>query len=144
MPSKHILDSEHVFRSNVQIFDQMRIELVHIREALPVLPEELDQPQLREDANNVRGSLLCDQYPVYSAPKDLHGFGQVGRLRERDQRLLLVPDFLHVSQRYRLPFAPLFRELVERGDVFFIGVGEANYEQEVCIQVAVVECPGCA
>jgi hypothetical protein len=106
----------------------MGVQLVHRWEALPVFPEELDQLQLGEHSNNVCGAFFGDQDSVYAAPKDLHSFRQVGCVWEGDQRLLLVAHLLDIFQRYRLSFSTLLGELVERGDVFFVGVCETDYE----------------
>lgn len=108
-----LLDGQNALRPNAQILDEMRIQLVNVWEALPVLPEELDQLQLSEHANHVCGAILGDQHPVYPASKDLHSFRQVGRVREGDQWLLLVAHLLYIPQRYWLSFPSLLCELVE-------------------------------
>jgi hypothetical protein len=141
-PGAHVLDGQDTLGANAEVLDEARVQLVDIREALPVLPEELDQLQLRYNANNIRGTLFCNQDPVHSATKDLHGFCQVGRVGQRDQRLLPVAHLLHVPQRYRLALPALLRQLVERCDIFFVGVCEADYEQEVRVEVAVIEGAG--
>jgi hypothetical protein len=136
------LDSYNALRANAEVLDEARVQLVDIREALPVLPEELDQLQLRNNANHIGRALFRHQHPVHSAAKNLHSFRQVGRMGQRDQRLLSVAHLLHVPQWYRLALAALLRQLVERGDIFFVGVCEADYEQQVRVEVAVVEGAG--
>jgi hypothetical protein len=137
-----LLYSQHSLGANAEVFDEMRVQLVDVREALPVLPKELDQPQLCEHSRDLCGALFRDQHPVHAAPENLHGLGQVGRVWERDEWLLLVAHLLDVSERYGLPLPSLLGELVERGDIFFVGVCEAEYEEEVSVQVAVVERAG--
>jgi hypothetical protein len=137
-----LLDSQHSLGADAEVLDEVRVQLVDIWKALPVLPEKLDQPQLCEHSSDVVGAFFRDQHSVYTAPKHLHSLGQVCRVRERDQWLLLVAHLLHVSERYGLPFSSLLGELVERGDILFVGVCEAEYEEEVGVQVAVVERAG--
>lgn len=117
----------------------MGVQLVHVREALPVLPEEGDEPQLCEDAHDVGGALLCNQDPVHSAAEDLDGFCQVCCFRQCDQRLLPVAHLLDVPQWYRLSLPTLLGELVKGGDVLLVGVRKADNQEEVCVEVAVVE-----
>jgi hypothetical protein len=117
----------------------MGIQLINIRKALPILPEEFDQPQLRQHANNICRAIFGNQNSVYPAPKHLHCLCQVRRVRERNKRFLLVAHLLDIPQRDRLALASLLRELVERRHVFFVGVCEADDEQEVGVEVAVVE-----
>jgi hypothetical protein len=136
------LDRQDALGANAEVLDEARVQLVDVREALPVLPEELDQLQLRYDANNIGRALFRHQDPVHPAAKDLDGLGQVGGVGKRDQRLLSVAHLLHISQRYRLALAALLRQLVEGCDIFFVGVCEADYEQQVRVEIAVVEGPG--
>lgn len=121
----------------------MRIQLIHSRKALFVLPEEMDKFQLREYANDIRTAFFRDQDSVDSTAKNLHCFCQVCRAWKRDEWLLLVAHFLDISQRYRLSFSSLLGKLVKRCYVFFVGVREADDEEEVCVEVAVIKCPGC-
>lgn len=79
---------------------------------------------------------------MYAAAKHLDSFGQVGSVWQCDQRLLLVAHLFDVPQRNRLSFASLLGQLVEGGDVFLVRVCEADYEEEVRVEVAVVEGAG--
>jgi hypothetical protein len=54
----HLLDSHDILGADVQVFDEVWIQLVDVWEALSVLPEELDQAQLRQYTNNISGPLF--------------------------------------------------------------------------------------
>lgn len=75
---------------------------------------------------------------MHAAAEDLHSFGQVGRVWQRDQGLLLA-QVLDILERNGLPFSSLLGQLVEGCYVLFFGMCEADYEQQVRVQVAVVE-----
>lgn len=133
------IDGQDTLRSNVQVLQLVWVQLVDGGEALTVLPEELDQTQLCEDANDVCGALFGHEYPVHSTAKDFYGFGQVCRVGQGDERLLLAADLLDVFERNRLPFPSFLGKLVERGNISLVGVCKADDEQQICIEVAVVE-----
>ena len=63
-------------------------------------------------------------------------------MRDGNQRLLL-PQLFDVFERDGFPLSSLLGELVKGGDFALVGVGEADYEEEVCVQIAVVEGPRC-
>jgi hypothetical protein len=79
---------------------------------------------------------------MHSRSKHLHGLGQIGRMRDGNQRLFL-PQLLHIFERDGFPLSSLLGELVEGGDFALVRVGEADYEEEVCVQIAVVKGPRC-
>lgn len=79
---------------------------------------------------------------MYTASEDFYGLGQIRCLVESNQRLLSAPNLFYVFERYGLSFSSFLCKLVERGDVAFFGMREADYEEEVRVQVAVIEGPG--
>lgn len=54
------------------------------------MPEELEEAQLTDDANDLRG-LIGDEYPMHSASKRLHGLIQGSLSWKRDE--LLLPEY---------------------------------------------------
>lgn len=122
----------------MQVLDMLWIQLIKRRETLPVIPEELHQPQLRQDANNICLSLFNNQHPVHATAKDLHSFRQICRMRERDKRCLR-PQLFDIPERDRLSLTTPLSNLIEGGCLGFGRVCEANYEEEVCVEVAVIE-----
>lgn len=77
---------------------------------------------------------------MYSTAKDLDGFGQVCCVGKCDQGLLVTANVLDVLERNWLPLTSLPSELIKGCDIAFVRMCEADYEEEVCIQVAIVEC----
>lgn len=63
-------------------------------------------------------------------------------MRQGNQRLLLAQVF-YILERYGLSLSSLLCQLVKRGYIFFFGLCEADYEEEVCVQIAVVEGTDC-
>lgn len=134
------LYGQNILGADAQILQLVRVELINSWETLSILPEELDQSQLREYTNDICCALLSNQHPVYSTSKHLNRFSQVCRARQCDQRLLLATHFFHVLERDRLSFSSLLRELVKGGYVTFVRMCETDNEEEICIEVAVIEC----
>jgi hypothetical protein len=60
-------------------------------------------------------------------------------MRDCDQRLLLA-QFFHIFEWDRFPLSTLLGELVKGRDFALVRVGEADYEKEIGVQVAIVEC----
>lgn len=141
-PALYLLDGENRLGPKIQVFDQLWVQLVHAWEARSVLPEELHQSQLGKYAFDVRCAFFCDQHSMYTASEDFHGLGQIRCLIESNQRLLPATHLFYVFERYGLSFSSFLCKLIERGDVAFLGVREADYEEEVRVQVAIVEGPG--
>lgn len=77
----HSLDSQNLLLPDVQILEELRIQLVHGREARPVLPEELDQPQLRQHTHHIRRTLFRNKHSMHATAKHLHSLGQIGSVR---------------------------------------------------------------
>lgn len=113
--------------------------MVDCWETLSVLPEELHQSQLREDANNIGSTLLSDEYPMYPTAKDFYGLGQVCCVGKRDQWLLVAANVFDILERDWLPLSSLLGKLIKGRNVSFVWVCEADHEEEVGIQVAVIE-----
>jgi hypothetical protein len=126
----NLLDSINRVAPNIQILDQIRVQLIHSREARPIIPKELYEPQLRKHTHHARVILLCDDYPMDSTPKDLHSLGQVGCVGDCDQRLLLAQLF-YIFEWDRFPLSTLLGELVKGRDFALVRVGEADYEEEI-------------
>lgn len=74
--------------------------------------------------------------------KNLHSLGQVCRMRQCNQRLLLA-QVLDILQGNGLSFAPLLCELVEGCYILLFRVCETDDQEEICVQVAVVEGTDC-
>ena len=136
------LDGQNLLLPNIQILEKLWVQLVHEREACPVLPEELNQPQLGQYTDYIRGAFVRNEDSMHAAAEDLHSLGQICCVREGDEWLLLA-QVLHVLEGDGLPFASLLRQLVEGGDILLFGVGEADYKEKVCVQIAVVEGADC-
>jgi hypothetical protein len=124
----HLLDSQNTFRANFEVLDQLWVQLIDDGEALAVFPEERNKAQLCEHTHDICSTLFHDQHSVYPATEDFHSFGQVGRLRQCDERLLLAQIF-DVLEWDRLAFSALLCQLVEGSHIFLIRVSEANHKE---------------
>jgi hypothetical protein len=80
---------------------------------------------------------------MYAASKDFYSLGQIRCLVEGNQWLFHAANLFHIFERYGLPFPSLLCKLVEGCDIAFLGVCEADYEEEIGVQVAVIEGSGC-
>lgn len=138
----HSLDGQNLLLPDIQILEKLWVQLVDEWEACPVLPEELNQPQLGQYTDNIRSAFVRNEHSMHAAAEDLHSLGQIRCVREGDEWLLLA-QVLHVLEGDRLPFASLLRQLVEGGDILLFGMGEADYKEKVCVQIAVVEGADC-
>jgi hypothetical protein len=63
-------------------------------------------------------------------------------MRQCDQRLLLA-QVLDILERDGLSFSSLLGKLIKGRDILLFGMCEADYEEEVCVQVAVVKGADC-
>ena len=136
------LDGQNLLLADIQILEKLWVQLVHEGEACPVLPEELNQPQLSQYTNNIRGAFVRNEDSMHAAAEHLHSFGQICCVWEGDEWLLFA-QVLDILEGYGLSFASLLRQLIEGGDILLFGVGEADYEEKICIQIAVVEGADC-
>lgn len=112
--------------------------MVNGREIPAIHPEESDKAQLAQDANDLLAVLLDDDDAVNSTAKNLDSLGKIGGMGKSDERLLLA-QVLDISQRHRLSLSALLCEVVE-GRFGSFRTSEANDEEEVSIQVAVIKC----
>jgi hypothetical protein len=112
-PAVCLLDGQNRLGTEIEVLDKLWVQLVHAWEARPVLPEELHQSQLGEDALDVRCAFFSDQNSMYTASEDFHRLGQICCLVESNQRLFPATNLFHVFERYGLSFSSLLCEFVE-------------------------------
>lgn len=123
--------------ANAKIAQDNRIQSVDGREVDALVPEELDKLQLAEHASNVAGS-TADQHTVDAAPKDLNGLVQGFVEWQRDEALFSA-DRLDITQRNGLSLGRLASNLVVQGDLALVGVGSADNDEEVRVEIVEVE-----
>lgn len=72
-----LLNRDQILTSNTQLLDLHRIQLINDREASPILPQEIYQPQLAQNSHNMLSTLPNDNDAMDSTPERLHSHGQV-------------------------------------------------------------------
>ncbi len=133
----YALDGNGLVGADLEVPQQARVQPLNGREVDGLVPEELDEAQLGEDADDVAG-LADDQNPVDAAPKRLDGLVESRIGRQRHQ-FLFSRECLDLPQRDVLLGLGLFGDLVVQADMFLVRIREADHHQEVGVQVGVVE-----
>lgn len=80
---------------------------------------------------------------MYATAKNFNRLGQVCRLVKRDQRLLVAANVFDILEGNGLALSAFACKFVERGNVSLFRVCEADYEEEVRVEVAVVKGSDC-
>ena len=93
---------------------------------------------MREHANGVGGVLLDDDDPMYARAEDFDGLGEGRGVRQGNEGFFAAKAF-DVFERDGFALAAFLSEFAEGGDLVLVGLGEADDEEEISVQVAVVE-----
>lgn len=67
----YVLDRYGQLRPDSKVFDSLRVECIKDWKISAILPQELDQPKLAEDADNIIGAFLNNDNAMDPASKDL-------------------------------------------------------------------------
>ena len=137
--ARSVLDAHDVaLRADRQVLDHLGVHLVDEREALGVLPQELDHLELAQHAEHVVGPLAHDDEAVHARAEGLDGLGQLRRVRQDDEGLLGAQalGLLDGDGAAGLRFA---RQVLEEGQVLRVRPQAARGEEQVLIEVLVVE-----